>query len=78
MMPMNTVMHFLECKQSEQVANLSEDESEQEARNYECLKAYLVHSPNASVRDIAEALAIIPSTAHKWRNRVKESLLMRL
>lgn len=38
---------------------------------YERVKAYLVRSPEASVREIAGALAMSSSTAHKWRNRVK-------
>ncbi len=55
----------------EQNINLSEEESEQEGNNYERVKAYLVRFPEASVRDIAEALTMSLSTAHKWRNRVK-------
>jgi hypothetical protein len=38
---------------------------------YERVKAYLVRSPEASVREIADALAMSPSPAHKWRSRVK-------
>ena len=56
--------------QAEQ-ANPSEEESKQETTPYERVKAYLVRSPEASVREIADTLVMSPSTAHKWRNRVK-------
>ncbi|GAC1394500.1 MAG: hypothetical protein NVSMB38_27700 [Ktedonobacteraceae bacterium] len=48
----------------------TEGEYKQETNNYERVKAYLVTDPNATDRDIAEALAISTSTANKWKKRV--------
>jgi hypothetical protein len=74
-----TQQQKLPAPQAEQKANtaeqnvgIPEEESEQEGNNYERVKAYLARFPEASIRDIAEALAMSLSTAHKWRNRVKE------
>jgi hypothetical protein len=61
----------LSAPQNEQEINPSSDEVEQEANNYERVKAYLADHPEAGPRDIAAALAMSPSTAHKWRNRIK-------
>jgi len=44
---------------------------EQEANNYERVKAYLAGHPEAKVRDVAKALMVSVSTANKWMNRVK-------
>lgn len=54
-------------------ARISGEENEQETNAYERVKAYLVRSPEASVREIAVPLAMGPSTAHKWRGRMKET-----
>jgi hypothetical protein len=47
-----------------------EDEPKQEINNYERVNAYLATNPNATHRDIAEALGISTSTANKWKKRV--------
>jgi hypothetical protein len=47
------------------------DEGEQEANNYERVKAHMATFPTAKVRDVAGALSISVSTANKWMNRVK-------
>jgi len=52
-------------------ATIGEGETEQAANNYERVKAYMAHYPDAKVRDVADALAISVSTANKWMNRVK-------
>jgi hypothetical protein len=44
--------------------------SEQEANNYERVRAYLAIHPDAKDREIADALMISTSTANKWRKRV--------
>jgi len=44
----------------------------QEANNFERVKAYLARYPEATDRQIAEALTMSTSTANKWRNRVKQ------
>ena len=67
---MEEVPQELLAPQSEQPTNTGEDEGEQEANNYERVKAFLARSPGASARIIAQALGISPSTAHKWRGRV--------
>jgi hypothetical protein len=46
---------------------------EQEANNFERVKAYLARHPEATDRQIAEALMMSTSTANKWRNRAKET-----
>jgi hypothetical protein len=46
---------------------------EQEANNFERVKAYLARHPEATDRQVAEALTISTSTANKWRKRVKET-----
>jgi hypothetical protein len=43
-----------------------------EPDNYERVKAYLAEHPNATVREVATALSISPSTANKWMRRAKE------
>ncbi len=48
------------------------NESEQEANNLERVKIYLTTYPDATDRDIAEALTISKSTANKWRRRIQE------
>jgi len=48
---------------------------EQEANNFERVKAYLARHPEATDREIAEALTISTSTANKWRKRVKETTM---
>jgi len=48
---------------------------EQEANNYERVKAYLLGHPDAKVRDVAEALTISVSTANKWMVRVRDRWL---
>jgi hypothetical protein len=62
----------LSAPQSEQKADPTDDDGEQGGNNYERVKAYLAAHPDAGPRDIATALAMSPSTAHKWRNRIKE------
>ena len=47
---------------------------EQEANNFERVKAYLTRYPEATDRQIAEALTMSTSTANKWRKRVKETM----
>lgn len=51
------------------------NEGEQEANNYERVRAYLVRYPEAKDRDIAGALTMSTSTAYKWRKRVQEGRL---
>jgi len=51
----------------------TEHNHEQEANNFERVKAYLARHPGATDRQIAEALAMSTSTANKWRKRVKET-----
>ncbi len=46
---------------------------EQEMNNFERVKAYLTRYPEATDRQIAEALTMSTSTANKWRKRVKEA-----
>lgn len=46
---------------------------EQEANNFERVKAYLARYPEATDREIAEALKMSTSTANKWRKRVKQA-----
>ena len=46
-------------------------DQEQEANNYERVKAYLAGHPEAKVRDVAKALTISVSTANKWMIRIK-------
>ena len=48
------------------------NESEQEANNLERVKIYLTTYPDATDRDIAEALTISKSSANKWRRRIQE------
>lgn len=67
---MEEVPQELLAPQSKQPPNTVEDEGEQEANNYERVKAFLVRSPGASARTIAQALGMSASTAHKWRGRV--------
>ena len=55
--------------------NVNDDEQtggeyKQEANNCERVKAHLAIHPNATDRDIAEALAISTSTANKWKKRI--------
>jgi len=73
---MEEVPQELLAPQSEQPPNGGEEESEQEANNYERVKAFLAHSPGASARTIAQALGMSPSTAHKWRGRASKMLVM--
>jgi hypothetical protein len=47
---------------------------EQEANNFERVKAYLARHPEATDHRIAEALTMSTSTANKWRKRVKETV----
>jgi hypothetical protein len=62
--------------EGEQAANTApqaaagEDE-EQGANNGQRVKAYLLHHPDAKVREVAEALSISTSTANKWIGRVR-------
>lgn len=63
----------LPSPQDEQRANTAEWEGEQEANNYERVKAYLARHPEAKDREIANALMISASTANKWRKRVKKA-----
>lgn len=51
---------------------IADQEGKQEANNGERVNAYLTVHPNATDRDIAEALQISVSTAHKWRRRLLE------
>ncbi len=46
---------------------------EQGANNAERVKAYLAAYPRATDRAIADALGISPSTANKWRKRIKRA-----
>jgi hypothetical protein len=48
---------------------------EQEANNYERVKAYLATHPQATDRAIAVALTISASTANKWRKRIERTIL---
>ncbi|HZO74971.1 MAG TPA: hypothetical protein VFB60_22380 [Ktedonobacteraceae bacterium] len=68
---MEEVPQELLAPHSEQPPNGSEVEGEQEANNYERVKTFLVRSPGASARTIAQALGMSASTAHKWRGRVE-------
>jgi hypothetical protein len=63
---------------SEQEANAAQEAPvghghEQEANNFERVKAYLTRYPEATDRQIAESLTMSTSTANKWRKRVKET-----
>jgi hypothetical protein len=49
---------------------LAEQGYEQEANNFERVKAYLARHPEATDRQIAGALTMSTSTANKWRKRV--------
>jgi hypothetical protein len=40
--------------------------------NFVRVKEFLNDSPNAKVREVADALKISPSTANKWMVRVRE------
>jgi hypothetical protein len=55
----------------EQRTGTIERESERETNNYERVKVYLTTHPEATDRDIADALTISKSTANKWKKRVK-------
>ena len=59
--------------QGEQRANAGVYEGEQETNNFERVKAYLARHPEATDREVAEALTMSTSTANKWRKRVKET-----
>lgn len=50
-------------------------DQEQEANNYERVKAYLAEHPEAKVRDVAKALTISVSTANKWMIRIRGECL---
>jgi hypothetical protein len=52
----------------------TEGEPEQEASNFERVKAYLAACPNIADRDIADALKISVSTANKWKKRVMKEV----
>jgi hypothetical protein len=43
-----------------------------EPDNSERVKAYMAEHPNATVREVAAALSISPSTANKWMRQAKE------
>jgi hypothetical protein len=74
----------LPAPQGEQGANTAQEasaehnqkretnEGEQEANNYERVRVYLATYPEATTREIADALMISTSTANKWRKRIKE------
>lgn len=49
------------------------NESEQEANNYERVKAYLATHPQTTDRALADALTISASTANKWRKRIERA-----
>ena len=84
------VSQALPAPQSEQVANIRACEGEQEANtaqqapaeygheqeanNFERVKAYLARHPEATDRQIAEALTMSTSTTNKWRKRVRETI----
>src|SRR5437763_2861465 len=62
--------------QGEQTANTAQeaiatDEDEQGTNNGERVKAYLLLHPDATVREVADALTISVSTANKWMSRAK-------
>jgi hypothetical protein len=59
------------ASKNEQGANADEREDEQETNNYERVRIYLTAYPEATDRDIADALTISKSTANKWKKRVK-------
>ena len=66
----------LPSPQGEQQANFAQEaiavrDHEQEANNYERVKAYLATHPQATDRAIADALTISTSTANKWRKRIE-------
>jgi hypothetical protein len=60
-------------QQSESEAQVRERTSKQaqHANNAERVRQYLSEHPNASVREIARALSLSPSTAYKWVSQVK-------
>ncbi len=57
--------------QDEQGTNTIQRNGEQEVNNCERVKAYLATHPEATDRQLAEALAISASTANKWHKRIK-------
>ncbi len=66
----------LPSPRGEQQANFAQEaiavrDHEQEANNYERVKAYLATHPQATDRAIADALTISTSTANKWRKRIE-------
>jgi len=65
----------LPSPQSDQQMNTTEQENEQEANNYERVRAYLALHPKASDSEIAHTLVMSRSTANKWHNRVKQMCL---
>ena len=69
----NTAQEAVSEEEGEQNPNndeQTEDEYKQEPNNYERVKAHIAINPNATDRDIAEALAISTSTANKWKKRI--------
>jgi len=64
--------------EGEQEANTAQEvpavhDHEQEANNFERVKAYLARHPEATDREVADALTMSTSTANKWRKRVKQA-----
>ena len=73
-----TMPYALPSPQGEQEANIAQKatavcDHEQEANNYERVKAYLATHPQATDRAIAGALTISISTANKWRKRIERA-----
>jgi hypothetical protein len=67
-----------EVREGEQETNTAQQapaghDHEHETNNFERVKAYLARHPEATDREIAEALTMSTSTANKWRKRVKET-----
>ena len=65
----NTAQEATASCDHEQATN----ESEQQANNYERVKAYLATHPHATDRALADALTISTSTANKWRKRIERT-----
>ncbi len=68
----------IEVREGEQETNtaqqaLAAHDHEQETNNFERVRAYLARHPEATDREVAEALTMSTSTANKWRKRVKET-----
>jgi uncharacterized membrane protein len=56
----------------EQAKRRNEERSESFPENFYRVQDFLVHSPNAKIREVATALGISMPTANKWMHKVRE------